>query len=126
MIAGTGVDIVEIERIRSMTARLKDHFIDRVFTPMEQQFCGKHRDPAPHYAARFAAKEAFFKAIGTGWAKGVSWLDCEVLRKGSDAPVIVLHKEAEKRSGQMNVNKIHLSLSHSDRYAVAMVILEKD
>jgi holo-[acyl-carrier protein] synthase len=126
MIAGTGVDIVEIERIRSLSSRLKAHFIDRIFTPREQQFCGRRRDPAPHYAARFAAKEAFFKAIGTGWAKGVSWLDCEVLRKDSDAPVIVLHGEAEKRCGQIDVKRIHLSLSHSELYAVAMVILEKD
>jgi len=126
MIAGTGVDIVEIERIRSMADRLKDHFIDRVFTPRERQFCARRRDPAPHYAARFAAKEAFFKAIGTGWAKGVSWLDCEVLREDSDAPVLVLRGEAEKRCGQMDVKRIHLSLSHSDKYAVAMVILEKE
>ena len=126
MIAGTGVDIVEIERIRAMVSRLNGRFVDRGFTPGEQHFCRRRRDPAPHYAARFAAKEALFKAIGTGWAKGVSWLDCEVVRKDSDAPMIVLRGAAEKRCGQMEVKRIHLSLSHSDNYAVAMVILEKE
>jgi len=126
MIAGTGVDIVEIERIRSITVRLKDRFIHRVFTPQEQQYCNQRRDPAPHFAARFAAKEALFKALGTGWAKGVSWLDCEILRKDSDAPVMVLHREAEKQCKRMGVKRTHISLSHSDQWAVALVILETD
>ena len=70
MILGTGVDIVDIERFRRINERLKDRFIARVFTPGEQEFCLKRRDPVPHFAARFAAKEALFKALGTGWAKG--------------------------------------------------------
>ena len=124
MIVGTGVDIVEIGRIRGVTDRLKDHFILRVFTPQEQRFCLERRDPAPHFAARFAAKEALFKALGTGWAKGVSWLDCEVLRKDSEAPVITLHGQAKKRSELLGVQRIHLSISHTEHYAVATVILE--
>ncbi len=124
MIVGTGVDIVEIRRIRDMADQLKDRFILRVFTPQEQRFCLERRDPAPHFAARFAAKEALFKALGTGWAKGVSWMDCEVERKDSEAPVMILHGQAEKRSELLGVQRIHLSLSHTDAYAVAMVILE--
>ena len=124
MIIGTGVDVVEIARIRSVLERLKDRFISRVFTPEEQQFCNGHRDPTPHYAARFAAKEALFKAIGTGWAKGVTWLDVEVLRERQEAPILTLHGEAQRLSESMGVHKVHVSLSHSDQWAVAIVILE--
>jgi holo-[acyl-carrier protein] synthase len=124
MIAGTGVDIVEIDRIRNMADRLKGRFIRRVFTPQEQRYCTERRDPSPHFAARFAAKEALFKALGTGWAKGVSWHDCEVLREDSEAPVLVLHGEARKRSERMGVCRVHLSLSHTEQWAVAMVVLE--
>lgn len=124
MIIGTGVDIVEIERLRKIIDRLKDRFIVRVFTAGEQKFCRNHRNPLPHFAARFAAKEAVFKALGTGWAKGVTWLDVDVRREGQDAPTIVLHGEAQRLSASKGVHKVHLSLSHSEQWAVAMVILE--
>jgi len=124
MIVGTGVDVVEIARIRGVMDRLKDRFVARVFTPEEQRFCNDHRDPAPNYAVRFAAKEALFKALGTGWAKGVTWLDVEVLRERQDPPVMVLHGEARRLGESMGTREVHLSLSHSDQWAVAMVILE--
>lgn len=124
MIIGTGVDVVDIARIRGILEKLKDRFVSRVFTSAEQQFCDGHRDAAPHYAVRFAAKEALFKAIGTGWAKGVTWLDVEVLREHQEAPVLILHGEAQRLSQSMGVRKVHISLSHSDQWAVAMVILE--
>lgn len=124
MIIGTGVDVVDIARIRSVLERSKDRFVFRVFTAAEQQFCNQHRDPAPHYAVRFAAKEALFKAIGTGWAKGVTWLDVEVLREQQEAPVLKLHGEAQRLIELMSAHKAHISLSHSDQWAVAMVILE--
>jgi holo-[acyl-carrier protein] synthase len=125
MIIGTGIDIVEIPRFRNILERQKDRFIIRVFTPAEQQFCNDHRDTVPHYAARFAAKEALFKALGTGWAKGVTWLDVEVLREGQDAPVMKLHGEAQRLSLSMGAQKVHLSLSHTEQWAIAMVILEQ-
>jgi holo-[acyl-carrier protein] synthase len=125
MILGIGVDIVEIGRIRRVAERQKDRFLDRVFTEEEQRFCGGYRDPAPHFSARFAAKEALFKALGTGWAKGVSWLDVEVRRRDLQAPVMVLSGEAEKRRIRLGANRLHLSLSHSDLWAVALVILEE-
>jgi holo-[acyl-carrier protein] synthase len=124
MIIGTGVDLVEIERFRKVIERLKDRFILRVFTPGEQRFCNEHRDAVPHFAARFAAKEALFKALGTGWAKGVTWLDVEVQRERQDAPVMVLHGEAQRLSASMGAQRVHLSLSHSGNWAIAMVILE--
>ena len=95
MIIGTGVDIVEIVRFRKVMERLKDRFLLRVFTPGEQQFCIQHRDPVPHFAVRFAAKEALFKALGTGWAKGVTWLDVEVQRERQDAPKIIVWRSPE-------------------------------
>jgi holo-[acyl-carrier protein] synthase len=124
MIIGTGVDLVEIERFRKVIERLKDRFVLRVFTPGEQQFCNGHRDPVPHLAARFAAKEAVFKALGTGWAKGVTWLDVEVRRERQDAPEILLSGEAQRLSAEKGATVVHLTLSHSEHWAVAMVILE--
>lgn len=125
MIIGTGVDIVEIARFRNVMERLKDRFVLRVFTPSEQEFCNKHRDPAPHFAVRFAAKEAMFKALGTGWAKGVTWLDVEILRERTEAPRLSLRGEAERLCKSMGAGKIHLSLSHSEHSAIAVVILEQ-
>jgi holo-[acyl-carrier protein] synthase len=124
MIIGTGVDVVEITRFRKVMERLKDRFIQKLFTAGEQQFCLGHRDPVPHFAARFAAKEALFKALGTGWARGVTWLDVEVLRERQGAPALLLHGEAEKLSTGKGAHKVHLSLSHTDNWAVATVILE--
>lgn len=124
MIIGTGVDLVEILRFRKVMERLKDRFLSRVFTPGEQQFCKQHRDPVPHFAARFAAKEALFKALGTGWAKGVTWLNVEVQRERQDAPKIILHGEAQRLSNELGAQRVHLSLTHSDNWAIAMVILE--
>jgi holo-[acyl-carrier protein] synthase len=124
MIIGTGVDLVEIDRFRKVIERLKDRFILRVFTANEQQFCNEHRDPVPHFAVRFAAKEALFKALGTGWAKGVTWLDVEVRRERQDAPTMVLRGEAQRLSSAMGASQVHLSLSHSDQWAIATVILE--
>ena len=124
MIIGIGVDLVEIDRFRKVIERLKDRFILRIFTPEEQRFCSQHRDAVPHYAVRFAAKEALFKALGTGWAKGVTWLDVEVLRERQDAPTIVLHGEAQRLCAAMGSQKVHLSLTHSDNWAIAMVVLE--
>ena len=125
MIIGIGVDIVEIMRFRGAMERSKEKFILRLFTPDEQLYCKEHRDPVPHFAARFAAKEAVFKALGTGWAKGVTWLAVEVQKEGQEAPKIVLHGEAQKLCRAKGVGNVHLSLSHSDHSVVAMVVLEQ-
>jgi len=124
VIIGIGVDIVEIRRFGEVLGRQKDRFIQRVFTAGEQAYCRAHRDPVPHFAARFAAKEALFKALGTGWAKGVSWLDVDVCREGQNAPTIILRGEAEKIGRSLGASEVHLSLSHSNDSAVAVVILE--
>lgn len=125
MIVGVGVDIVEIERFRGALQRQQDRFLQRIFTQAEQDYCRAHRDPVPHYAARFAAKEALFKALGTGWAKGVSWKDAEVARTSMGAPVLKLHGQAQNLSLSLGTRAAHLSLSHSHDFAVAIVILEQ-
>ena len=125
MILGIGVDIVDIRRLRRALERQSERFLKRVFTTEEQDYCRGHRDPVPHLAARFAAKEAAFKALATGWAKGVGWLEVEVQRPAGGAPVLVLHGNAQGHGRLLGVQKTHLSLSHSDEAAVAIVVLER-
>jgi holo-[acyl-carrier protein] synthase len=125
MILGTGVDIVEIVRFRKILERSKERFLKRVFTSEEQAYCLAYHDPTQHFAVRFAAKEAVFKALGTGWAKGVTWLDVEVQRQNQEAPAIRLYGEAQKLSSLKGARTIHLSLSHTENWAVATAILEQ-
>jgi holo-[acyl-carrier protein] synthase len=124
VIVGIGVDVVEIGRMAEVIRRQGENFLRRVFTPSEQEFCRQRKNPVPHYAARFAAKEALFKAIGTGWAKGVTWQDVEVQRGDPEAPVLILSGEAGKRCRAIGGTAVHISLSHSEHWAVAVVILE--
>ena len=124
MIIGTGVDLVEIVRFRKTLERTGERFLKRVFTRDEQRFCLARQDPAPHLAARFAAKEAVFKALGVGWAKGVTWLDVEVSRHEQCAPVVILHGAAKEIAAAKGVRMAHLSLTHTDNCAAATVILE--
>jgi holo-[acyl-carrier protein] synthase len=124
MIVGVGVDVVDMHRIQEVLKRQGERFLERVYTPGERSFCRDRRDPTPHLAARFAAKEAVFKALGTGWAKGVTWVDIEVCRQGQEAPFLILHGEAKRMSESLGVRRTHLSLSHSETAAVAVVILE--
>lgn len=125
MILGTGVDIVSVGRVRDILNRQRVRFIDRVFTPGEQEYCDAHRDPAPYYAVRFAAKEALLKALGTGWSRGIRWVDVEVCREEGKAPAIRLHGEAARIAARMELRATHVSLSHSDENAVATVVLER-
>ena len=116
----TGVDIIEIPRVRLVLARYGQRFLERIFTEGEIGYC---RGRAPNLAARFAAKEATMKALGTG-VRGVGWKDIEVARRESGAPHILLHGRAEKRAQRLGVEEISLSLSHSQEYAVAFVVAE--
>jgi holo-[acyl-carrier protein] synthase len=125
MIVGVGVDIVDIRRMRQAMERHAERLVQRIYCKGEQDFCRRRHDPVPYFAVRFAAKEALFKALGTGWARGVTWLDVEVRREERGAPVLVLSGKAREISGQLGVRSIHLSLSHSEDSAVAVVILEK-
>ena len=116
----TGVDIIEISRIGRVLEQYGQRFLRRIFTPGEIEYC---RERPPNLAARFAAKEATMKALGTG-VRGVGWKDIEVIRASSGAPSIVLHGRAEARAQRLGVQEIALSLSHSREYAVAFVVTQ--
>jgi len=126
MIVGTGVDLVETSRIRDVLERHGKHFVRRLYTPQEIAYCEKFKNQAERYAARFAAKEAAFKALGTGWREGVRWLDVEVTHLPSGKPQLALSGRARELAAQLGVARAELSISHADHYAVAQVIFESD
>ena len=118
---GTGVDIIEISRVRQVLERYGQRFLDRVYTAEEIAYC---RGRAPNLAARFAAKEATMKALGTG-VRGVGWKDVEVVRYESGAPAIRLHGRGKSRAQRLGVWEISLSMSHSRDYALAFVVVRR-
>ena len=124
MIAGTGIDITETTRIGQALERHGDRFSRKIFTPGEIAYCEQFKNRAERYAARFAAKEAAFKALGTGWRNGVRWLDVEVSHLPSGKPELRLAGRAEQVARELGVNRMAVSLSHSDNYVVAQVIFE--
>ena len=121
MICGIGIDLVEIARIEEMLTRWPERFVERVFTPEEIALCESRADHASAFAARFAAKEAFSKALGTGVDKDFSWKDFAVGHQSNGSPMAVL---SPRLAARLKNVKIHLSLSHSDHYATAVVVLE--
>ncbi len=126
MIVGTGIDLVEVERVRKMLARHGERALRRLFTPAEVEFCRQSADPAPCFAARLAAKEAALKALGTGQARGIRWRDVEVVRSGPDGPTLRLGAAALARARHVGAARSWLSLSHERRHACALVLLESD
>ena len=126
MICGTGVDIAETSRIEQSLQRYGERFTQKIFTPAEIVYCEKFKNRAERYAARFAAKEAAFKALGTGWRQGVRWLDVEVVHQPSGKPELVLTGRAQDLARNLRVTRMSISISHSDRYVVAQVIFEGD
>jgi holo-[acyl-carrier protein] synthase len=126
MILGTGVDIAETSRIERSLEQHGERFSKRIFTAAECAYCEKFKNRAERYAARFAAKEAAFKALGTGWREGIRWLDVEVVHQPSGKPELVLTGRALQVAGELGVTRMAVSISHSDRYVVALVIFEGD
>lgn len=124
MIVGTGVDVVEVARIRAAAERFGNRFLKRVFTPEEIRYCSSKLNSAERFAARFAAKEAGMKAIGTGLRHGVTWRDFEVVRAAGGKPGLRLTGKAAEFADRLGCAHVHLSLSHSREQALAFVILE--
>jgi holo-[acyl-carrier protein] synthase len=124
MIVGTGIDIAEVPRIQESIARFGDRFLRRIYTEGEIRYCDSKVNRAERYAARFAAKEAAMKALGTGWSHGVRWRDCEVVRLPGGRPAIAFHGEAGEVAARLGVKHAALSLSHTAEQAIAQVILE--
>jgi len=126
MIIGTGIDLVEIARIEQTVERYGDRFLDRVYTRAEQAYCRRKRRSAESFAARFAAKEAGAKALGTGISFGVSWLEIEVAREAGGRPTLQFHGRAAEIARHLGVARAALSITHTGEVAMASVILEKD
>jgi holo-[acyl-carrier protein] synthase len=126
MIVGTGIDIAEVDRVASSIRRFGRRFTERVFTPDEIRYCESKANKAERYAARFAAKEAGMKAIGTGWSGGVRWQDVEVRRAPGGRPTIVFHGRAGEFFSKLGAVRANLSLTHTKQFAMASVILESE
>lgn len=126
MVVGIGVDLVETARIASSIEHHSERFTRRLYTPTEIAYCEKFKNKAERYAARFAAKEAAFKALGTGWREGVRWLDVEVVNQASGKPELMLHGRAEELARALGVVRMSISISHADHYAVVQVIFESE
>jgi holo-[acyl-carrier protein] synthase len=124
MITGIGIDVVQNDRIRDSIQRFGDRFLNRIYTQGEIDYCSKCSQPEIHYAARFAAKEAAFKALGTGWAGGVKWKDVEIERLPSGKPELHLHGEALNRATWAGAQRFYVSLTHDQLVSCAVVILE--
>jgi holo-[acyl-carrier protein] synthase len=124
LIAGTGIDICEVDRIRDAIERHGARFVERVFTPAEIAYAESKHNRYERYAARFAAKEAGMKAIGAGWRRGVRWQDFEVVNQPGGRPVLKLHGQAAHIAEGLGVRHIALSLTHTAHQAMAFVILE--
>jgi holo-[acyl-carrier protein] synthase len=124
VIVGLGLDLIGVERIRGVYARQGQRFLDRVYTGDEQRYCLGFRDPSERLAARWAAKEACMKALGTGWAEGVGFTDIAVTADERGAPGIALTGTARERALALKAVRCLITLSHSDGMAVAVVVLE--
>ena len=124
MVLAVGTDLAEIPRIAASIARFGPRFLSRVYTPAEIAYCTRKRSSAESFAARFAAKEAGAKALGTGISHGIAWQEIEVQREPSGQPRLVFHGRAAQRAAALGVQRISISLTHTQALAMAVVILE--
>jgi len=124
MIWGIGVDLVEVKRIEDTLHRWGERFQKKVFTPGEVDYCSRKKRSAPNFAARFAAKEAFAKALGVGMRGGIHWKDVEVERGLLGRPVLKLSGRALELCQRERIESLFLSLTHDRNYSIAMVVLE--
>ena len=122
MILGIGLELCEVDRVRRLLEKDRERFVRRVFRPSEIAYCEQRRKPEQHYAARFAAKEAFLKALGGGWRLG--WTQLEVARTAAGKPDLILHGKAREAASRLGVRRAHLTLTHSLDTAAAVVVLE--
>src|SRR2546429_4375709 len=118
MIVGSGIDLAEVPRIRHAIERFGDRFLQRIFTPGEIRYCDSKANRVERFAARFAAKEAAMKALGTGWNHGVRWRDCEVVRMPGGRPTILFHSKAAEFAAKLAAAHVALSISHTAEQAI--------
>jgi holo-[acyl-carrier protein] synthase len=125
LIFGIGIDLVEVDRLRSSAIKFGDKFLNRIFTENEIKYCQTKFNSYQHYAVRFAAKEALLKAIGTGLRSGMTWHQIEIVNDTQAKPSIITYGECQKFLQKLEIKKIELSLSHTKDHGVAVVILEQ-
>jgi holo-[acyl-carrier protein] synthase len=125
MIVGIGIDLIEVERIRAVYTRHGERFARRILTASEYNYVMKFSEPSQRLAGRWAAKEAAFKALGTGLSGGIAWKDAEILPDARGKPELIFHGHALERAIAMNAQIRHMTITHSDTLAMAQVILEK-
>ena len=125
MIFGTGIDIIEVDRIKNSIQKYSDRFKKKIFTQKEIDYCHSQADPAKHFAARFTVKEAVSKCFGTGITGAIPWKDIEVDKLNSGQPVLNLYGNGKELFNQLNLKHIHISITHDKTYAVAHAIAEK-
>ncbi len=119
-----GVDIAEVARVKAAIERHGETFLRRLYTPKEREYCERFKNKYERYAGRFAAKEAAMKALGTGWSRGVRWVDVEIVREKGGRPTLQLAGEAGNVAKRMGVRNIALSITHTADQAFAQVIFE--
>jgi holo-[acyl-carrier protein] synthase len=124
LILGSGIDIIEVQRVEAACKKFGDRFLRRILRPSELAYCLSHKSPGPFLAARFAGKEAISKAFGTGIGRQLGWQDMEIGRKDSGEPYVVLHGKGQTLLRERGGRIVHLSLSHTAKQAVAVAILE--
>jgi holo-[acyl-carrier protein] synthase len=124
MIVGMGIDVAEVKRIREVFESQRERFVRRVYTQAEAAYCEQFKNKYERYAGRFAAKEAAMKALGTGWSRGVRWVDVEVARQRGGRPMLELHGEARKIADRLGVKHIAISITHTAEQAFAQVVFE--
>ena len=124
MILGIGTDLVEVRRIQESIRRFGDRFLERIYTSGERRYAASKANSAERFAARFAAKEAGMKAIGTGWRRGVTWKDFEIVNERTGRPTMLLSGVAQRVAGQLGTARISVSLTHTAEMAFAVVVLE--
>jgi holo-[acyl-carrier protein] synthase len=125
-VVGIGIDLVKVDRIRNLVLRWQDRFLNRLFTEEERRECFRRAAPYPSLAARFAAKEAVLKALGTGWSEGIRWMDIQVVNDASGKPVVQVAGRVETLIRQAAASRIHLSLAHDGDYAMAEAVLTRE
>ena len=125
MILGVGLDLIELDRFKAAMKRQGTPFLEKLFTPGERRYCEDKWNRIAHYAARFAAKEAVLKALGTGWSGGIRWTDVEVVRNGAGAVTVRLAGRAKKVAARLGIRRVHLNITHAQKYAAAVAIAER-
>jgi holo-[acyl-carrier protein] synthase len=124
MIVGLGLDLTQIDRMRGLIERRGERAVQRLFTAGERAYCERKKERFASYAGRFAVKEAVMKLLGTGWTRGVRWVDIEVARAPGEAPRVLLHGETARIAAAKGIARIHITITHDAGIAAAVAVAE--